>query len=69
MKTNIHLLCLAEFFSEQETFHTNTVESVKNTFYILQFFPRKPRSLWDNVEKYSEATDDNMAHANCLLET
>jgi hypothetical protein len=38
----------------------------QNTFYVLQFFLRKSRQLWDNVEKYGavrQATEDNIAHA------
>jgi len=33
---------------------------------------RKSYRLWDNVEKYcraGQATDDNMAHAHCMLYT
>jgi Na+/melibiose symporter-like transporter len=36
------------------------------------FFFRKSCRLWDNVEKYCRAgrvTDDNMAHAHCMLDT
>jgi len=35
-------------------------------------FFRKSFRLWDNGEKYcevGEATDDNMAHAHCMLDT
>ena len=34
-----------------------------NTFFLI---------LWDNVEKYygaEQATDDNLAHAHCILDT
>jgi len=37
---------------------------------VNNFF--KSCSLWDNVEKYCKAgraTDDNMAHAHCMLDT
>jgi len=33
---------------------------------------QKQRRLWDKVEKYcsaGQATDDNMAHAHCMLDT
>jgi hypothetical protein len=46
----------------------------RNTHFIfnnVSFF-RKSCNLWDNVEKYSisgQATDDNMAHAHCVLDT
>jgi hypothetical protein len=43
----------------------------KNTHFILLFF-RKSCRLWDMVEKYrtaGQATDDNMAHAHCILDT
>jgi len=36
------------------------------------FFFRKSCRLWDNVEKYCtvrQGTDDNMAHARCILDT
>jgi len=35
-------------------------------------FFRKWCRLWDNVEKYGttgQATDDDMAHARCMLDT
>ena len=38
---------------------------------ITFFFSRKSCSLWDNVEKYCrarQATDDNTAHAHCMLD-
>jgi hypothetical protein len=37
----------------------------QNTHFVLNKF------LWDNVEKYcraGDATDDNMAHAHCMLD-
>jgi len=53
-------------------FQTKVVEKIKT--YILcsvTFFFRKSCRLWDNVEKYCkawQATDDNMAHAVCVLD-
>jgi len=45
----------------------------QNTHFLLNNFCfRKSRLLWDNVEKYfraGEATDYNMAHAHCMLDS
>ena len=45
----------------------------QNTCFIFNnFFFRISRRLRDNVEKYctaGQATDDNIAHAFCMLET
>jgi len=55
---------------------TEIVEKIKThilcsvTFFF--FSPRKLCRLLDNVEKYcraGQATDDNMAHAHCMLDT
>jgi len=45
----------------------------QNTHFMFSdfFSPRKSCPLCDNVEKYGrsgEATDDNIAHANCMLD-
>jgi hypothetical protein len=43
----------------------------QNTFYVPFFFPRKSFRLRDNAEKYctaGQATDDSIAHANCMLD-
>jgi len=55
---------------------TIVVEKIKKTHILysisLFFFFRKSCRLWDNVEKYcraEQATDDNMAHAHCILDT
>ena len=40
-------------------------------FVFSNFFFRKSCHLWDNVEKYcrdGQATDDNMANVNCMLD-
>jgi len=50
-----------------ETLKTHTACSI-NFFF---FFFRKSRRLQDNVGKYcraGQATDDNMAHAHCMLD-
>jgi hypothetical protein len=46
----------------------------KNTHFMLHDFfpPRKSCRLWNKVEEYGragQATNDNMAHAHCLLDT
>ena len=44
---------------------------IKKHFCSITFF-WQPYRLWDNVEKCSragQATDDNMAHAHCMLGT
>jgi len=53
-------------------FQTEVVEKIKlkHTFLFNNVF-RKSCSLWDNVEKNcraGQATDDNMAHAHCMLD-
>ena len=44
----------------------------QNTHFLFSYSPpRKSCRLWDNVEKYcraGQATDDNMAHAHCMLD-
>jgi len=43
-----------------------------NIHFIFRFFTRKSCRLWGNVEKYrptGHATDDNLAHAHCTLDT
>jgi len=44
------------------------VEEIKTHFFLF----RKSCRLWDIVEKYcraGQATDDNKAHAHCMLDT
>jgi len=72
MNTNFNFLSyLAHFFLELEMFQTNLVEKIET--YILYFIAvfRNSCCLWDNVEKYcrtEQATDENMAHAHCVLQ-
>ena len=72
MKTDIHFWSyLAQFFLEWEMFQTEVVEKIK-THILCSVIFRKKKSfqLLDNVEKYCRAgqsTDDNMAHAHCML--
>jgi hypothetical protein len=73
MNTNIHSWYRAEFFWEWEMFQKTIIEKIN--LHILcskTFFPRKSCRLRDRVEKYSragQATDDNMPHADCVLDT
>jgi len=43
----------------------------QNTHFVFnKLFFRKSCRLWDNVENYctaGKATDNNMAHAHCML--
>ena len=55
-------------------FQTKVVDEIKT--HILRsvtiFIFRKSYQLRDNVEKYrrgGQTTDDNMAHAHCVLDT
>jgi len=54
-------------------FRTQVVEKIKTHItHSVTSFSRKSYRLWDNVEKYCrarQATDDNMAHAHCMLHT
>jgi hypothetical protein len=74
----VHIrLCryLAESFWEWEMFHAKDVGKIQT--HILcsissHLRSRKSSLLWHNVEKYCRdwlATDGNMAHANCMLDT
>ena len=73
MKTNIHFRSyLAQFFLKWKTFKTKVVDKIKTHILCTVTFFRKSYRLWDNVEKYyttGQATDDNMAHAHCMLDT
>ena len=74
VKTNMRLWSyLAEFFLEWEMFRTKFAEKIKiHNLCSVTFVFWKSCRLWDNVEKYCGAwqtTDDNMAHAYCMLDT
>jgi len=52
-------------------FQTYIVEKIKTHYTFNIYFFQKSCLLWDNVEKYctaGQATDDNMAHAHCMLD-
>jgi hypothetical protein len=62
-----------QLFLEWEMFQTKVVEKIRTHIlcYVTLFF-KKWWCLWDNVEKWCtavQATDDNMAHAYCMLAT
>jgi hypothetical protein len=44
----------------------------QNTHFVFSKLKKKSYRLWQNAEKYrvaGQATDDNMAHAHCMLDT
>jgi hypothetical protein len=52
-------------------FQINVVEKIETLIYVQNFY-RKSCRLRDNVENYSRAghaTDENMEHAQCMLDT
>ena len=72
MKTDMHFWSyLAHFFLEWEMFRTEVVEKVKtHILYSVTFF-LKSYFLWDNLKniyREGQPTDDNMAHAYCMLD-
>jgi hypothetical protein len=72
MKTYVQLWYIAEFLLEWEMFQARVVENIKTQILCSITFFRKSRRLWDNVEKYckaGQATDDNTAHAHCMMDT
>ena len=77
MKTDTHffiiyravLLRMRNVTDRNRRENQNTHFMFSNLFF---FSPRKLCRLLDNVEKYcraGQATDDNMAHAHCMLDT
>jgi len=69
----LHSRYLAQSFLEWEIMPKKAVDKIKTHFvFSNSFFFRKSCRLWDNVEKYctaGQATDDNMTHAHCKLDT
>jgi len=52
-------------------FETNIVDKINTQIFCSVTFPPNSCHLLDNVEKYcrvGQATDDNMAHAHCMLD-
>jgi len=69
-KTRIWLY-LAQFFLEWKIFQVRCRENQNTRFRFNNFFQTSCH-LWDNVEKYGtagQATDDKMAHVQCILDT
>jgi hypothetical protein len=73
MKTNIHFLSfLAQLFLEWEMLQTNVIENIKTHILCTVTFLKELCSLRDNVEKCCtavQATDGNVSHAHCMLDT
>jgi len=72
MKTDVHIWShRAHSFLEWEKFQTNFVEKMKTHILCSINFFRKSCRLWVKVENYWTAqqdTDDNTAHAHCMLD-
>ena len=73
MKIDVHFWSyLAQFFLEWKMFQTGVVDKLDvHILCWITFVFLKSYRLWDNVEKYSrerKTTDDNMAHAHCMLD-
>jgi hypothetical protein len=73
MQTDTHFWSyLAQFFLQWEMFQTKVAQRIKKNILCPVTFFRKSYRLWDNVGKYytaGQATDENMAHAHCMLDT
>jgi hypothetical protein len=71
MKTYVHFSSyFPQFFLEWKMFQTKVLKTIRTHIVILMRFFRKSRRLRDNVEKYTSAvlaTDNNMAHAYCMM--
>ena len=72
MKIDTHFWSyLAQFFLEWEMFRTKVVEEIKTHILCSVIIFRKSCRLWDSVEKFCTAgqtTDNNKAHAHCVLD-
>ena len=69
---NTFMIILAQFFYNEKTFHTKVVEKIRTQILSSVTFSWKSCRLWDSVEKYwraEQATEDNMAHVQCMLDT
>jgi len=74
MKTDIHdWSYLAHFFSEWEMFQAKVIEKIKthSLCSVTFFFENRAvyEIMWENYCRAGQATDDNMAHAHCMLDT
>jgi hypothetical protein len=66
------LSCLAHSFLEWKMFQTKVVHKIKTHIFTSIYSFRKSCYLWNIVEQYcraGQATDDNVAHARCMLDT
>ena len=66
----IFLRYLVQFFLELKNASDKDVQKIEIDILYLVVFFKKSCLLWDNVEKYrtaGQATDDNKAHAHCML--
>ena len=67
------IISRSEFFSERQTFHRDIVHKIKTHFTFNNVFLfQKFCLLLDKMEKYcraGQATDDNITHAPCKLDT
>jgi len=53
-------------------FRTRVVEKIKTHILCPIYFCRKSCRVWDNVENFcraGQATDGNMVHGHCMLDT
>jgi len=75
MKTDIHFLSLlVQFFLELEMFQKTSCTENQNTHFMFNnFFPPEIRAfyviMWKKYCTPRQATDDNRAHAHCMLDT
>jgi hypothetical protein len=61
-----------QFSLEWKTFQIKVVEKIKTYTLCSKNICPKIVPFWDKMEKYYKAgqsTDDNMAHAHCILAT
>ena len=68
----IFLITSHSFLPRTKSVLDKSCRENKNTHFMFNHFFRKQCRLWDNVEKYfrsGKATEDNMAHAPCMLNT
>ena len=53
-------------------FHTEVVQKIETHFMFNNVFPENPavhEIMWKNYVQPGRATDDNMAHTHCMLDT
>jgi hypothetical protein len=72
METSVCFFIIYRSFRFTMMFQTKVVETIKTYIYVHYFFFFENRAiceiLWKNtVER--QATDDDMAHAHCMLGT